>query len=58
LKPESSRTHAVSWSRFLDEGIDTATGRTGALEATTLVLLLPSLIFGWAIAVAVIAAVV
>lgn len=58
MKPEESRTKALSWTRFAEQGIDTATGRTGALEATTLVLLLPFLIFCWAIAIAVIAALV
>jgi hypothetical protein len=42
LKPESSRTHALSWSRFIDEGKDNATGRPGGREATTRVLLVPA----------------
>ena len=58
MKPVESRTRALSWTRFAEQGIDTATGRTGAAEATTLVLLLPFLIFCWAIAIAVIAALV
>lgn len=49
---------ALSWPRFRDEGIATATGRSGPGEATTLVLLLPFLILCWAIAVATIAALV
>ena len=56
MKPEDSRTPAMTWAQFAEQGIDTATGRTGSVEATTLVLLLPSLILFWAIAVAVIAA--
>ena len=48
----------LSWTRFADRGVDTATGRTSATEATVLVLLLPFLILCWAIAVAVIAALV
>lgn len=51
---KESRTHALGWDDFRSNGIDTATGRTSAAEATTLVLLLPSLIFCWAVALAVI----
>lgn len=58
MKPEDSRTRALSWTRFAEQGIDTATGRSSATEATVLVLLLPVLIFGWAIAIAVIAALI
>ena len=56
MKPEDSRTKALSWYDFREKGIDTATGRTGATEATVLVLTLPFLILCWAIAVAAIAA--
>jgi hypothetical protein len=48
----------LRWAEFREFGIATATGKTPAREATTLVLLLPALIFAWAIAVAVIAALV
>ena len=58
MAPAESRTKALSWSEFLDNGIDTATGRTGAGEATVLVLALPFLILCWAVAVATIAALV
>ena len=58
MKPEESRTKALSWTRFAEQGIETATGRTSAVEATILVLLLPFLILCWAIAVATIAALV
>ena len=58
MKPEASRTKALSWTRFAEQGIETATGRTSAVEATILVLLLPFLILCWAIAVATIAALV
>ena len=54
-KPRSSRS-ALSWFEFADRGIDTATGRVSAREATLLVLLLPFLILCFGIAVAVIAA--
>ena len=58
MKPDNSRTPALSWDEFLENGVDTATGRTPAVEATTLVLVLPVLILAWAIAIAVIAATV
>ena len=49
---------ALGWFEFVDKGIVTATGRTKASEAATLVLMLPVLILCWAIAVAIIAALV
>ncbi|HVH37494.1 MAG TPA: hypothetical protein VM757_02765 [Sphingomicrobium sp.] len=58
MKPEESRTPALTWTRFAEQGIDTATGRTSATEATVLVLLLPFLILCWAIAIAAIAALI
>jgi hypothetical protein len=51
-------TRPLDWYTFRESGIATATGISSAGEATTLVLLLPALIFCWAIAVAVIAALV
>jgi hypothetical protein len=51
-------TKARGWYEFVDRGIVTATGRTKASEAATLVLMLPVLILAWAIAVAIIAALV
>lgn len=58
MKPVESRTPALSWTRFAEQGIATATGRTSATEATVLVLLLPFLILCWAIAIATIAALI
>ena len=52
------RTRALDWYKFREHGIATATGRSSAGEATTLVLLLPALVLCWAIAVAIIAALV
>lgn len=46
------RKKALSWSTFRIRGIDTATGRTSAGEATALVLLLPFLIFCFGMLVA------
>ena len=56
--PDEGTTRGLSWSRFMEDGIATATGRTAGGEAAVLALLLPFLILCWAIAVAVIAAVV
>jgi hypothetical protein len=58
VKPEESRTKALDWYEFSRHGIKTATGRTKARDATILVLLLPFLIFCFAIAIATIAAIV
>jgi len=58
MKPEDSRTPALDWSRFISEGVVTATGHTSGREAAVLMLLLPFLIFCWAIAVALVAALV
>ena len=58
MKPEDSRTPARDWSRFMAEGVQTATGHSSGREAAVLALLLPFLILCWAIAVAVIAALV
>ena len=53
-----SRTKALSWAMFRYKGIQTATGRSSATEATVLVLLLPFLILCFGIAVATSAAIV
>ena len=58
MKPADSRTPALDWSRFMDQGVDTATGHSSGREAAVLALLLPFLILCWAIAVAIVAAVV
>jgi len=49
----SSGAKAPSWDEFSDRGIVTATGHTNAREAAILVLLLPSLIFCFGLAVAI-----
>lgn len=46
---------AARWDEFVHQGIDTATGRVSARSATMLILLLPALIFCFAIAVAIVA---
>ena len=57
-RSESFGGQALGWSEFMERGVDTATGRTGAGEAATLVLLLPFLILCFGIAVVTIAALV
>lgn len=52
------RKRPLSWTMFRMRGIQTATGRSTAREATVLVLLLPSLIFGFGMAVAAISIIV
>ena len=56
MAPE--RKKSLSWTMFRMRGIQTATGRTTAGEATALVLLLPFLIFCFGMAVAAIAMIV
>ena len=57
LAPESGRK-ALTWSRFLAEGIATEHGRVSARDATVQVLILPVLIFLWGVATVTIAALV
>ena len=54
--PNASK--ALSWSQLMTRGIETATGHTSGKEAAILVLLLPSFIFAWAVAVSIINALV
>jgi hypothetical protein len=49
---------AQTWANFARFGINTYTGNMSARDATGQVLILPVLIFGWGIAIAVIAATV
>lgn len=57
MKPDH-KDRALDMAHFRAVGIETATGRTPAREATTLVLLLPACILFWGIAVTTIAALV
>ena len=57
MKPDK-RDRAMSWAELRDRGLGTLTGRSGAGEAATLVLLLPACIFFWGVAVVSIAALV
>jgi hypothetical protein len=56
MQPADSRTPALNWSRFIEEGVATGTGHSSGRDAAVLALLLPFLILCWAIAVAIIAA--
>lgn len=49
---------SLSWSLFMDRGIATEHGRCTGREAVVLALLLPAFIFLWAVAIAVIVALV
>ena len=55
MKPEND-TAAPDWGQFRARGIENSSGRLTAGEATIQVLLLPVLILGWGLAVAVIVA--
>lgn len=57
LKPETSEA-ALRWAAFRRKGIMTATGQTSALDATVQVMILPTLILMWGVAVVIIAALV
>ena len=49
---------SLRWGDFMDRGIATEHGRCGGREATVLVLMLPAFIFLWAVAIAIIVALV
>ena len=49
---------SLSWSEFMRTGIETATGHSSGREAAVLVLVLPALIFFWALAIVTIVALV
>lgn len=58
MDPADSRTPAMRWDRFIDEGIMTETGHSSGRSAAVLVLMLPFLILCWGVAVVTIAALV
>jgi hypothetical protein len=57
MKPDHV-SKPLSWSQFSRSGINTYTGNMSAKDATGQVLILPVLILGWGVAIAVIAAAV
>jgi len=56
MKPDENLSQSLSWSEFMEKGVDTATGHESGREATVLVLMLPAFIFCWAVAIAIISA--
>jgi hypothetical protein len=54
--PGESRS--LRWSEFMRKGIETATGHSSGREAAVLILVLPALIFFWALAIVTIVALV
>ena len=57
MKHEENLSHSLSWSEFMEKGVETATGHESGREAAVLVLMLPVFIFCWAVAIAIISAV-
>jgi hypothetical protein len=55
MRPEENGSRALDWREFMRRGVVTQAGTAGGREAAVLVLLLPFLIFCWALAVAAIA---
>ena len=51
-------SRSLRWSEFMWKGIETATGHSSGREAAVLVLVLPILIFFWALAIVTIVALV
>ena len=58
VRASKDGSRSLRWSEFMERGMDTETGHASGLEAVTLTLLLPALIFVWAIGVVAIAALV
>jgi hypothetical protein len=56
MAPDKNSSKALGWSEFIDKYVDTAAGPCSGREAAVLVLLLPAVIFAWAIAIAAVAA--
>ena len=51
VRAPGSSNLALKWSRFMRNGIQTATGHSSGGEAAVLTLLLPFLIFLWSVAI-------
>lgn len=58
VRAPGSKAAALQWSRFMKNGIQTATGHSSGGEAAVLTLLLPFLVFLWAVVIVAIAAIV
>lgn len=57
MRPENN-SRTLGWGKFLNQGIQTYTGKTSAKDASLQVLILPVLIFAWGIAIVAIRAIV
>jgi hypothetical protein len=57
MKPDHA-SQPLRWADFSHSGVNTFTGNMSAKDATGQVLILPVLILGWGVAIAVIAAIV
>lgn len=57
LKPENAEA-ALRWTEFRRTGIVTATGPTSAVDATVQVMILPTLILLWGVAMVIVTALV
>jgi hypothetical protein len=57
MKPDHT-DRATTWARFQRDGVMTPFGRVTARDATLQMLILPAIVFGWAIAVVTIVALV
>jgi hypothetical protein len=57
MKPDHA-DRPLSWQRFLRDGVDTHTGRLAGRDAAVQVLILPTLILGWGVAMATIVALI
>lgn len=51
MKLQENPRRALSWDEFMRRGIVTQTGRVRGPDATVLVLLLPFVVFCWAVAI-------
>lgn len=55
---KDNKSSSQSWSHFVQNGIQTATGRCAPRDAVVQMLILPVLIMAWGLAVAIIVAIV
>ena len=58
VRSTNDDSRAKSWTRFMDKGVETATGHSSGKEAAVLMLLLPAFIFCWSVAIVAIEAIV
>jgi hypothetical protein len=58
VKASGGKTRSLGWSEFMSKGVETASGHSSGSETVVLTLILPFLIFCWAIAIVTIVALV